>query len=239
MRCSEVVVPCMLLIGSAGMLRCQDVPSGSDTDGLPGASSPAWTSSQTSLPLTLGQKYLYTASEVAGPGALFSVGFHALLDEGMNRPAQWGTGEGSYDVRAASIFGRSFLRQNIAFGVRALDHEDPRYFRSGQGSGWSRIRYATIHTFLVHNDNGSLMPAYSLFVAGATMPFIAQSWSPQEFSAARGFRGATAVVSGAIAADLWYEFWPDLRQKLPRLFRKNRRLSWFNAPPVIQAASEN
>jgi len=119
------------------------------------------------------------------------------------------------------------LRQNIAFGVRAFDHEDPRYFRSGHGNVLSRVRYAAIHTFLVRNDNGSSMPAYSLFVSASTMPFIAQSWRPESFSTARGFGGAGVCIGVAMATNIWDEFWPDLRARLPRKLGGGVRTSWF------------
>jgi hypothetical protein len=184
--------------------------------------------SQVYFPLTLGQKYLYTFDRVLGPGALFADGIHGLIDEGLNRPHQWGTEGGSIGLRAASTFGRSFLPENIAFGVRAFDHEDPRYFRSGQGNLFSRTRYAAIHTFLVRNDHGSSMPAYSLFVAGSTMPFIAQSWRPEQFSVARGFGGAGSILGLAVVANVWNEFWPDIRAKLPRRLGGRVRTTWFS-----------
>lgn len=179
------------------------------------------------IPMTLEQKYLFTVSRVAGPGPLFSLGLHALLDGAMDRPHQWGTDEGSIGLHLASAFGRSFLRQNIAFGVRALDHEDPRYFRSGQGEVWSRVRYAVVHTLMARADDGSTMPAYSLFVAASTMPFIAQSWRPEPFSVARGFRGGAICVGTAMAADVWNEFWPDLRKKLPHKLGGGDGPSWL------------
>jgi hypothetical protein len=164
--------------------------------------------SQPDVPLTLVQKYLVTMDQVAGPGALFAVGLHGMFDQALDRPHQWGPGAGAIGPRIASDFGRRFLRQNIAFGVRALDHEDPRYFRSGQG-------------------NGSAMPAYSLFVSAATMPFIAQSWRPETFSMARGFGGGTVSIGVALATNIWDEFWPDLRAKLPRKLGGGVRTSWF------------
>jgi hypothetical protein len=185
--------------------------------------------SQLYAPLTEGQKYLYTFDKVFGPGALFADGVHALMDDAMNLPKQWGRDGGEpIALRAASTFGRAFLRENIAYGVRAFDHEDPRYFRSGQGNMLSRVRYAAIHTFMVHNDNGSIMPAYSLFIADSTMPFIAQSWRPEPFSLARGFRGAGVGMSLAVVANVWNEFWPDVREKFPWKLNRTIRTTWFN-----------
>jgi hypothetical protein len=35
-------------------------------------------------------------------------------------------------------------------------HEDPRYFRRGAGSAWSRLRYAIGHTFWTQRDRGGI-----------------------------------------------------------------------------------
>jgi hypothetical protein len=229
--------PMMFLMGSLCMLSAQeslnslpDPSAPADDDATPAAATPPSSDqilSPTGVPLTLEQKYWVTMNQVAGPGALFAVGIHGMYDHVLNRPHQWGPGEGSIGPRIASDFGRRFLRQNIAFSVRAFDHEDPRYFRSGHGTVLSRVRYAAIHTFLVRNDNGSSMPAYSLFVSASTMPFIAQSWRPESFSAARGFGGGGVGIGVAVATNLWNEFWPDLRARLPRKLSGGAKKSWF------------
>ncbi len=227
-----------LLMGSWCILSAQDLPNlppdpsaaaGADAAPVPSIPpSPGPILSQADVPLTLVQKYLVTMDQVAGPGALFAVGIHGMFDHVLDRPHQWGPGAEAIGPRIASDFGRRFLRQNIAFGVRALDHEDPRYFRSGQGSVLSRVRYAAMHTFLVRNDDGSAMPAYSLFVSAAAMPFIAQAWRPETFSVARGFGGGGVCIGVAIATNIWDEFWPDLRAKLPRKLGGGVKTSWFS-----------
>jgi hypothetical protein len=225
-----------------GLLLAQESQSTPPDQNVPAADASAPLTSdqivaQVYIPLTLGQKYLYTFDKVLGPGELFADGFHGLLDYGLNKPRQWGTEGGSIGLRAASTFGRSFLRENIAFGVRGLDHEDPRYFRSGRGSFFVRTRYAAIHTFTVRKDNGSTMPAYSLYVAGSTMPFIAQSWRPEQFSVARGFGGGGTILGLAVVANVWNEFWPDIRAKLPRKLGGGIRTTWFSQGYVIPASS--
>lgn len=220
---SQVATSLMFLTGSAGVILAQNPPPEASSSA---ASVAPLTSDQiisrAYIPLTLSQKYIYTFDRVLGPGALFADGFHSLVDYGLNKPHEWGTEGGSIGLRAASSFGRSFLRENIAFGVRAFDHEDPRYFRSGHGNVLARTRYAAMHTFMVRSDNGSMMPAYSLFIAGSTMPFIAQSWRPEPFSVGRGFRGGGTIIGLAVVANVWNEFWPDVRAKLPKRFARYR-----------------
>ncbi len=145
------------------------------------------------VPLNLKQKYLYSMGEIFGPDRLVAIAAYATLDQMGVRPAQWGRRPSSLAVRFASHFGDSLLKHNIEFGVRAIDHEDPRYFRSGRGRPWTRTGYAMFHTFVVHNDRGGWMPAYSLVAADVATPCLgapvaaatvrnrlrASGWNPQ------------------------------------------------------------
>lgn len=173
----------------------------------------------TSQPLTLGQKYMYTLDRTIGPTAWVGFAARAGIDKLWYTPKKWGDGSESYGIAAAAHFGNRLVRENLAFGVRAIDHEDPRYFRLGHGRVWQRTRYAILHTFLVHNDNGSLMPAYSLLISSYATPLIARPWDPRVFTPAREMHLGTTGVAVGIAQSLWLEFSPDLRKHLPRRFR--------------------
>jgi hypothetical protein len=96
-----------------------------------------------------------------------------------------------------------------------VDHEDPRYFVSGQGGPWKRTWYAMVHEFVVHNDNGTMVPAYSRFVADYGMPFIAQQWRPGRFrTVPDGLRAGTCSLGLGVGLNVGREFWPEFRKKL-------------------------
>src|SRR5579875_166644 len=164
-------------------------------------------------PLTLGEKYLFTANKIFSPGSIALYNLHSGADVLLRKRMPWGV-EDSYSVRAASFLGRSFLRQNLAFGVRAFDHEDPRYFALGKGTAWTRVKYAVTRTFLVRNDSGGAMPAYSLFAAAYGTPLLADRWGLQHFLSPRPLRAGTVGLGIAAGSDGAQEFWPDLKKKL-------------------------
>ena len=178
-------------------------------------------------PLTLGQKYKFSLNKVFGFPGLLAIGLHASFDQADTKPHDWGLGSDAFGVRLASRFGRSLVRQSAAFGVRALDHEDPRYFVSGHGSPWKRTRYAIVHTFVVHKDDGSMMPAYSLFVSDFGMPFIAQQWQPGRFrTLPLGLRNGSAALAINVGTNIGREFWPDIRKKLLATHLGQRYSAW-------------
>jgi hypothetical protein len=104
----------------------------------------------------------------------------------------------------------------MAFAIRRLDGEDPRYVRSNATGVWRRSRYAVSRTFIARNDHGGSMPAYSALVSNFATPFIAQTWRPEAFSASHELRSGVFGVGVTAAGNLGQEFWPDLRKKLGR-----------------------
>ena len=172
------------------------------------------------VPLTVKQKYLWSVNKVFNRGHLLGIAARAALEPmGKKAPNEWGVGADSYAVRTGSYLGRSILRQNLAFGVRAFDHEDPRYFPSGEKGVWQRTKYAIFHTFLVRNDYGAAMPAYSLFVTDYSMPFIEQQWRTNHFRTMQGFRHGTASLGAAVGLNVCQEFWPDMKSLIKKIRR--------------------
>jgi hypothetical protein len=151
---------------------------------------------------------------MVGPGHWLGFALHAAFDQARASPGAWGNGADSFGVRVANSFGRSFVRQNIAFGVRAVDGEDPCYFRLGNGTHWTRVKYAFTRSVIARRDDGAWMPAYSRFVSDYATSFLAQTWRPEPFSVGRGFRGGSVTIGLGAGSNLVQEFWPDVRDKI-------------------------
>jgi hypothetical protein len=195
-------------------LSAQEMDPDHPSDISSSSVSESWTDLQPSsyIPLDLKQKYIYSINEMAGPTHWIAFAMGAAMDQALKSPVGWGNGGGSFGVRMANHFGLAFLHENIAFGIRALDHEDPRYFRKGTGSTSQRVKYALRSTFLARRDSGGWLPAYSVFAADFATPFLAQTWRPDGFSMARAFRGGPLHIGAGFGANLWQEFWPDIRK---------------------------
>jgi hypothetical protein len=189
------------------------------------------------VPLDLTHKFLYSFNEMMGPPRWIGLTVKAGLDQAQKSPAAWGSGIDSFGVRVASRFGRAFLREDIAFGVRAFDHEDPRYFRAGIGTGHSRTKSALYQTFMARKDNvpggNTWMPAYSRFLSDFAMPFLAQTWRPEPLNVARGFRQGSLALGMTFGSNLWQEFWPDIRKR----FKILRHAPSFENGVLIPAPS--
>jgi len=85
-------------------------------------------------------------------------------------------------------------------GIPTLPHQDPRYFRRGTGSGWSRLRYALGQTLWTHHDSSTLDFNYSEIVASIAEPGAkAASSQKMRFTKTRSQK-LTSVVIGSTAA---------------------------------------
>jgi len=165
-------------------------------------------------PITLKQKYEYSLEQMFSGPRLLSILAHVAIDQVEVSPRAWGSNAPAFGIRAASLFGRSFVRATIGSGIRALDHEDPRYFYSHKKTNVERIKYALVHTFEVHNDNGSMMPAYSRFIGDFGMPFLAQTWRPGGINAPDALRSGALGIGMGMGMNVAQEFWPDVKHAL-------------------------
>jgi hypothetical protein len=165
-------------------------------------------------PITLKQKYQYSLEQMFSGPRLISILAHAGIDQAMVNPHAWGSDAPAFGIRTASLFGRSFVRATIGSGIRGLDHEDPRYFYSHKSDNWQRTKYAIVHTFEVHNDNGSMMPAYSRFIGDFGMPFLAQTWHPGGINAPVALRSGAVGIGMGMGMNIAQEFWPDVKHAL-------------------------
>ncbi|MGA3186059.1 MAG: hypothetical protein ABSF22_03030 [Bryobacteraceae bacterium] len=164
--------------------------------------------------ITLKQKYIYSLEQMFSGPSMITILAHTGIDQAMDNPHAWGSNAPSFGIRAASLFGRSFVRATIGSGIRGLDHEDPRYFYSHKADNWDRTKYAIVHTFKVYNDDGSMMPAYSRFIGTFGMPFLAETWHPGGFNAPTALRSGGIGIGLGVGMTIAQEFWPDVKHAL-------------------------
>jgi hypothetical protein len=174
-------------------------------------------------PLTAKDKVLFAAHEQVQPyvlaPALVSAGFGYV----RGADPKYGTDLGGFGDRFGAAMLRGANDRLTGDGLfAALFHQDPRFYREGQGNDsiLHRGLSAARQTFLRRNDDGQehinasgiLGHAVANFVALAYYPSVSQHASV----AARGFGIAVAADAGS---KQFLEFGPDL---LGLVFRRNR-----------------
>ncbi len=98
-------------------------------------------------------------------------------------------------------------------------HQDPRYFRRGEGSGWSRLRYAVGQIFWTHVDSGGTQLNFSELLGNATAVAISNVYYPDNRAVANGASKFVVQIGVDMAANVLKEFSPDLERALSRKHR--------------------
>ena len=95
-------------------------------------------------------------------------------------------------------------------------HQDPRYFRRGTGTRWSRLSYAMGQIFWTHNDSGKTQFNYSEVIGNSTAVAISNAYYKDNRTASDGVSKLGMQLGVDMASNILKEFWPDLERKFRR-----------------------
>jgi hypothetical protein len=97
-----------------------------------------------------------------------------------------------------------------------LLHQDPRYFRRGTGSGWSRLRYAAGQILFTHGDSGKTQFNFSEVIGNSTAVAISNAYYADNRTASNAVSKLGVQLGVDMAANILKEFWPELHRKFSR-----------------------
>jgi hypothetical protein len=145
-------------------------------------------------------------------------GIQAGVEQMKNEKESYGQGALGYSKRYGADFTDAFTNELFVVGVfPSLLHEDPRYFRRGQGGGLRRMGYSLSRIVVARTDSGGHRFNFSEFLGNFTSGSISQTYYPRE---ERGIGGIFSRMTVQIGYDALFnvfkEFYPDLKKKLHR-----------------------
>jgi hypothetical protein len=162
----------------------------------------------------------------------FKIGRDDALDRGTIVLAAAFAGQGQLSNsdrsfgQGAEGYGHYFLTAyaDLAIGdmmtesiYPTLLHQDPRYFRRGVGSGWSRLGYAAGQIFWTHTDSGGTQFNYSEFLGNSTAVAISTAYYPEGRDAGSAVSKLGSQIGVDMLGNILKEFWPDIRRKFSKL----------------------
>jgi hypothetical protein len=167
--------------------------------------------------LTAGQKMRLAFRTSIDPFTFAGAFMVAGYGEVVNNHPGFGWGAEGYFKRSGAAYLDSFNGTMIGNGLLpALLHQDPRYFRMGQGTITHRILYSAATSFICKHDNtGKWEPNYSNVLGNIASGAISNFYYPASKSGI-GLTIANGMIQtaeGAIGAE-FNEFWPDISRKL-------------------------
>jgi hypothetical protein len=176
-----------------------------------------WPSLTDYKPLTSREKFKIAEEDSFDRGTLILAALFAADAQSTNANRVFGQGVKGY----AQYFGASYADFVIGNYMSeaiypALLHQDPRYFRRGIGSTWSRMGYAVGQTFWTHTDSGRTQFNYSEILGNSTAVAISNLYYQDNRSVANSGTKLGMQIGVDMASNVLKEFWPDVSRKFKK-----------------------
>jgi len=175
-------------------------------------------------PLTPRQKFNIAWHQFFDMSAHFGNLIQASISQAANGLPHYGQGWGAFGERYAAQEGDQFTGSMLIYGVLpTVLHQDPRYFRRGRGSVWSRVAYAASRVVIARTDAGKPTFNASSVFGQFGQASISMLYYPQQDRKIEGVVQGWAINQGYnIGWNQLKEFTPDLGAYMKRHSKKNR-----------------
>ena len=146
-----------------------------------------------------------------------TAGAFALLYQLEDQNHSFGQGMAGYAKRFATAYGDQMIGNMMTEGiVPSLLHEDPRYFRLGEGTKGQRIKGALKQILITRTDSGHKMFNFSEFGGNAAAVAISNLWYPDTRTVSDNVEKLGIQLATDAFSNVLKEFWPDVKRYLQR-----------------------
>jgi len=144
-----------------------------------------------------------------------TAGLFALLYQLEDQNHSFGQGMAGYAKRFAAGYGDQMIGNIMTEGlVPALGHQDPRYFRLGEGSKKSRAWYAVTRIVVARMDSGRNTFNFSEWGGNAAAVAISNAYYPDTRDWNDNLQKLMIACATDTFSNILKEFWPDVKKKL-------------------------
>ena len=173
-------------------------------------------------PLTRNQKYNIAWHQFSDYSAHFGNLIQASISQAANAIPHYGQGWGAFGKRYLAQEADQFTGSMLIYGVLPnMLHQDPRYFRKGRGSKWSRIAYAASRVVIARTDSGKPTFNASTMFGQLGQASISMLYYPKQDREVSGILTGWAINQGYnIGWNQLKEWTPDLGAFLKRHAKK-------------------
>lgn len=172
-------------------------------------------------PLTSGQKFKL-AVQYINPYTFVFVAAEAGINQARNHPSDYGQGAEGYGKRYGAGLADGLTDGIFVTGVYpSIFHQDPRYYRLGDGSFSHRVEYAVTRVLVTRQDSGRKAFNISEILGSFSSSALAVTYYPQserDFSDVAQRAGISFAFDAGF--DLLKEFYPEIERKF---FRRKRK----------------
>jgi len=171
-------------------------------------------------PLTVKQKFTIGEKDSFDYPLVLLAGAIAGMGQLTNQHPDFGQGMAGFGRRLGTAYADQAIGNMMTEAIfPSLLREDPRYFRRGYGSKWSRTWYALTRVMVTRTDSGGRRFNFSEWLGNASTVAISNSYYPDEHAASDASLKLVEQVSTDAISQVLKEFWPDIKRKL---FHRNQ-----------------
>jgi len=139
----------------------------------------------------------------------------ATLYQLENQNPSFGQGMSGYAKRLATSYGDQMIGNMMTEGIMpSLLHEDPRYFRLGEGSKGSRAIYALKQIIVTRTDSGHKTFNFAEFGGNAAAVAVSNLWYPDTRTVSDNVQKLGIQLATDAFSNVLKEFWPDVKRYL-------------------------
>lgn len=163
------------------------------------------------------QRVRWFIDSTVGPETLTVGLFSAGIGTARDAPPEYGSHLAGYGKRYAMRLTGVSTGNAMEASIGAIWGEDPRYFRTYRQSYAGRMRNVVVMTFLAHNREGSLMPAYARYTATVGNNFLSNTWRVDSEANTNAALVRTLYgFAGLMGKNAFTEFWPEIKARIFR-----------------------
>jgi hypothetical protein len=190
------------------------------------------------VPMTPREKYILAYHQTVDFSAHIGNAFQAALQQASNGQPHYGQGWGPYAQRFGAAEADQVTSAFFIFGF--LPHvlkQDPRYFRRGKGSPWSRIYYAASRTVIARTDTDKPTFNTPQVLGQLLQQGISTAYYPQQDRSVNGvFQDWGINLAYNCAYNVLKEYYPDA---LRWVFHRHRQQQAAESTPPMPAVPNN
>jgi len=164
-------------------------------------------------PLTAKQK-LTIAAKDSFDGAVYPTALvMSVIYQAENANPSFGQGFKGYAQRAGTAFGDQMIGNMMTEGVMpAILHEDPRYFRIGEGSFGHRLLYAVSRTFVTTTDKNNKTFNFAEWGGNSVAVGISNFYYRDGRNVDDNVERLLVQCGTDTLSNVLKEFWPDVKR---------------------------
>jgi hypothetical protein len=166
-------------------------------------------------PITAQQKIMIAVKDSFDWPVFPTAAAFAGLYQIENQNPSFGQGVKGYAKRFGTAYGDQMIGNMMTEGfIPAVFHQDPRYFRSGEGSVGKRAWYAITRIVVARMDSGRNSFNFSEWGGNAAAVAISNAYYPDTRTAADNVQRLLVACGTDTFSNVLKEFWPDFKHKV-------------------------